>query len=147
MLRSPNLRGFPVTEILAALLIGALTDDGTTEDIKEAISEVVDSVLTQEPPLSPSPGHANSSFQRVKEEIVDQIPAFLESLSKLQKSHAKSKSSGHSLKKKQKVNSGRPEPTSFSEEEPSDEELLRTSLVCVGLCVRLADEDGRRSHK
>ena len=93
---------------------------------------LVDSVLIEEPLLSPSPNNANSLFQQFKEEIIDQIPDFLKGLSKLQKRHTKSMASSPQKKRK---NSAQPDPTSSSEEEPSDEELRCIYLICVGSLI------------
>ena len=77
--------------------------------------------------MSPTPAQPSLAFRRIKEEIVGQIPAFLETLNELQIGPAagksvRTKNSGQSPKKKRKVASDQIDPTSFSDEELSEAE-------------------------
>ena len=45
ILRAPKLQAFPVPEVLAGLFIDHLPEGSSSEDIKKAMSDAVDSVL------------------------------------------------------------------------------------------------------
>jgi|SRR5579859_2141171 len=131
ILRAPQLDKFPVPEVLAALFIECLPEGSTAEEVKQAMSNAVDTVFTEEAPCSPtSSGDSSLSFRQVKEDIVSQVPTFVETLNKLHNGPAHdagrksvgAKNSAKSPRKKRKLATSRLDPTSFSEEELSEED-------------------------
>ena len=121
-------------ELLLALVIASIEDDDvctSADDVKQRLSDLVDSVFEHDRDTSPTPHQSSQPTLRVKETIAVQVPKFVDFLYKDYKKRVgpHGNSTGQSPKKKRKTNAGS-DPSSFSEEENENESLYPEGNPC-----------------